>query len=127
MAYTPQVWVNDDATTPLSAARLNHLETQYSAAIAEVISELGSTVSPIYSAVNAGFASNADLAGVTSNQFFNYGIRPIIRYSGTVWPARSSSIPPNYTGNVDYDSADFTGVPSPGDMIANDRWIRQTT
>ena len=26
MAYTPQEWRNDDPTTPLSAARLNHIE-----------------------------------------------------------------------------------------------------
>lgn len=122
-----QRWVDDDPTTPLSAARLNHLETQYSAAIAEIIAELGNSTSPIYAAVNAGFASTEDLNAITSNQFFNYGIRPIIRYSGSSWPLRSSSIPPGYTGNVDYDSADFTGVPSPSDMVANDRWIRQTT
>lgn len=127
MAYTPQSWIDDSASTPLSAARLNHLETQYAAAIAEVISEVGTTSSPIYSALNSQFATNDELTSVSAASFFNYGIRPIIRYTGSIWPTRAASIPVGYTGNVDFDSADFTGVPSPSDMIANDRWIRQTT
>lgn len=127
MVYQSQSWVDDSSLTPLSAARLNHLETQYAAAITEVISEIGTPTSAIYSALNAQFATNNELTSVSAASFFNYGLRPIIRYTGTSWPSRVASIPSAYAGNVDYDSADFTGVPSPSDMIANDRWIRQTT
>lgn len=127
MVYQPQNWVDDDPTTPLSAARLNHLETQYAAAIAELIAEVGNATSQIYGALNAQFATNDELSAITAAQFFNYGVRPVVRYTGTSWPSRAASIPPDYSGSVDYDSADFTGVPSPSDMVANDRWIRQTT
>lgn len=127
MVYSAQTWTDDSSLTPLSAARLNHLETQYTEAINEVIAEVGTVGSNIYNAINAQFATNDELNGVSASSFFNYGLRPIVRYTGTTWPVRSSSVPSGYTGNVDYDSADFTGVPSPSDMIANDRWIRQTT
>lgn len=127
MAYTAQSWVDDSSLTPLSAARLNHMETQYAAAITEVITEINTPTSAIYSALNSQFATNNELTSVSAASFFNYGLRPIIRYSGSLWPSRAASVPSGYAGNVDYDSADFTGVPSPSDMIANDRWIRQTT
>lgn len=34
--YTKQTWVDHDPATPLNAARLSHLETQYDAAMADV-------------------------------------------------------------------------------------------
>ena len=127
MVYAKQAWNDNDPSTPLSAARLNQLETQYDSAISEIISEASTQGSRIYTAIDSQFATNSELSEVSTAQFFNYGVRPVIRYSGSEWPTRATSIPAGYTGNVDYDSADFTGVPSPGDMVANDRWIRQTT
>lgn len=127
MAYSKQSWNDNDPTTPLSAARLNHLETQADAALAQVIADIKTPGTNLYAAVDSAFATNSEVGTVTASQFFNYGVRPVIRYTGSVWPARNVSVPSGYAGNVDYDSADFTGVPSPSDMLANDRWIRQTT
>lgn len=127
MVYLKQQWNDNDPTTPLSATRLNHLETQYDTALADVATQAGSPGTAVYAAIDSQFANSAELSAVSTAQFFNYGIRPVVAYNGTSWAARSASIPANYTGSVTYDSADFTGVPSPGDMVANDRWIRQTT
>lgn len=125
MAYEEQNWVNNDPTTPLSAPRLQQLETQYADAIADVTAGAKDQSSDIYKAINDAFATNEELRLVAQAAFYNYGVRPRIVWNGISWPSRSLSIPPGYTGPVDYDSADRAGAPSPADMTEGDRWYRQ--
>lgn len=56
MAYTKQTWGNS-ASTPLSASRLNKLETQYDESIAEVLAQVGDSTKPIGQALNTTFVS----------------------------------------------------------------------
>lgn len=125
MPYDEQFWNNLDPTTPLSAPRLSQLETQYADAMADVIAGAQDTSSDIYKAINKLFASSDELRAVAQAAFYNYGVRPVVTWNGVAWPSRASAIPPGYSGNVDFDSADRAGAPSPTDMIAGDRWLRQ--
>lgn len=52
MAYTKQSWVNNDPTKPLSATRLNKLETQYDEAISQVATDVANDASAIGGALS---------------------------------------------------------------------------
>lgn len=52
MAYTKQSWVNNDPTKPLSATRLNKLETQYDEAISQVAADVANDASTIGAALS---------------------------------------------------------------------------
>lgn len=125
MPYDEQDWNNLDPATPLSAPRLNQLETQYADAMADVIAGAQDTSSDVYKAFDKTFATNDELRPIAQSAFYNYGVRPVVTWNGIGWATRASTVPPGYTGNVDYDSADRAGAPSPTDMIEGDRWLRQ--
>lgn len=127
MVYESSTWANDDPSTPLSAPRLANLETQYADAIADVQSGATDTASDIYAAFAQSFATQEQLAAVSNVAFWLYGIRPVVAFTGSSWPARNMSIPTGYDGPVSYDSADWGGVAAPADGHENDRWIRQAT
>jgi len=57
-----------------------------------------------------------------SDTAFNYGVRPVIYYSGSAWPART--VPSGYSGAVKWDSAAYTTAPEPPAAINGDRWER---
>lgn len=127
MAYEPNTWANLDPSTPLSAARLQNLETQYDDAMADVVSGATDEASNVYDAFAKSFATRTEFNNVINSAFYNYGVRPVAQFTGSSWPARSTSVPPGYTGPVIYDSADWAGAPSPVDAREGDRWIRQAT
>lgn len=127
ISYESQHWNNADPTTPLSAPRLNQLETQYADAMADVMAGAKDPSSDVFKAINDLFATNDELRIVAQAAFYNYGVRPRIEWNGTSWPSRATSIPSGYTGDVDYDSADRAGAPSPSDATEGDRWYRQAT
>lgn len=62
MAYTKQTWQNNppSATTPITAARLNHLETQYDEAIQEVVSGASDPESAIGMAIETAVEERID-------------------------------------------------------------------
>lgn len=65
MVYTKQTWQNSpNATTPLSAARLNHLETQYDEAVDFVNMAISSKADA--SEVNSALAAKADTTYVNA-------------------------------------------------------------
>lgn len=54
--YTKQTWQNlPDQTTPLTAERLSHMETQYEEALNEVEAQIGDDNTPIGAALEAAF------------------------------------------------------------------------
>lgn len=127
MTYNPNTWANDDPSTPLSAPRLANLETQYDDAMADVQSGAQDSASDLYAAFKVSFATQEQVAAISNIAFWLYGIRPVVAFTGSSWPARSTSIPTDYTGPVNFDSADWAGVAAPADAHENDRWIRQAT
>lgn len=76
MVYTKQTWVNNDPTKPLSATRLNKLETQYDEALSQVAADVANDASDIGGAlstkigdvatplITAGVAGKADASSV---------------------------------------------------------------
>lgn len=62
MPYTKNTWVNGDPTKPLSAARLNNLETQHEKALADVASQVAAGTGSIGTALNAAIATAVDSA-----------------------------------------------------------------
>lgn len=71
MAYIKQTWQNNppSATTPISASRLDHLETQYDEALAQVAADIAEPASPIGSQLNATVVDEvtAQTAGISSD------------------------------------------------------------
>ncbi len=63
-----------------------------------------------------------DLNGVTDP--FAFGVYPRVVWNGTSWPTRASSIPPGYTGNVEYWSPYDADATAPTDRITDDIWTR---
>lgn len=58
MPYTPQSWANSPATSsPLTAARLAHIETQHAQALADVAADVSDSGSDIGAALSATFVS----------------------------------------------------------------------
>lgn len=56
MGYTKQSWQNNSASTPLSAERLSHMETQYDEAMAQVAADVADSGTDIGTALNATYA-----------------------------------------------------------------------
>lgn len=62
MAYIKQTWQNNppSATTPITATRLNHLETQYDEAILEVVSGASDPESAVGAAIETAVEERID-------------------------------------------------------------------
>lgn len=58
MPYTPQDWANSPATsTPLTAARLAHIETQYAEARADAVIDVAADVANPASGIGAALSA----------------------------------------------------------------------
>lgn len=69
MPYTKTTWANSPATTsPLSAANLNNLETQYDEAMADSVSIVGDTMTGNLLIRNGAAASGIELGKVASSE-----------------------------------------------------------
>lgn len=66
-------------------------------------------------------ANTAFVQGLTA---WAYGIQPRIVWSGIAWPARSASIPPGYTGAVEYWSPYDSTATAPTDRLVKDLWTQ---
>lgn len=77
MAYTKQTWGNS-ASTPLSASRLNKLETQAEETIAEVLAQVGDSTKPIGQALNTTIAAEAATPGGAAGGI----VSPALPYNG---------------------------------------------
>lgn len=67
MVYSKTTWANSPATSsPLSAANLNHLETQYDEAVADLVNITGDTMTGNLLIRNSGGASGLELGKVAS-------------------------------------------------------------
>ena len=72
MAYIKQTWKNlPDQTTPISAERLNHLETQYDSAVQWGGGFKGTIVDVSPSDLNGLAMVNAGVSGTTSGNYLN--------------------------------------------------------
>jgi hypothetical protein len=125
--YNRNLWNNNDPSTPISAPRLSNLETQYDDAMADVTSGAKDPASDVYNAFATSFATAEQISTIANSAFYNFGVRPVVQFDGFAWPPRSGSLPPGYTGPVNYDSADWAGISPPNDAQEGDRWIRQAT
>lgn len=113
MAYEPQTWVNAPSTaSPLSAARLNHMESGIEAA-----HELAGTKMELKGDWNAdtntpgladGAGNKGDVYGVTVAGTTDFGaggieffVGDLVYYTGTVWKRWGTGTPYAVTGMFD--------------------------
>lgn len=72
-----------------------------------------------------GPAGPTGATGAAGTVDYNKARPQPIYYTGTTWPTRLASIPPGYTGKMEWDSLGYPTAPTPPTAAIGDRWLRE--
>lgn len=87
--------------------------------LASNIQDLATRIAQEFKSVRTAIALKND-----KTYFDAFRLYPVIRYTGSAWPTRTSSLPTGYTGPVVYDSTLWSAAPTPTDRVTGDIWDR---